>query len=218
VSVTRFCRERLITLISNAASGFGRIVSASFSVPAGSIAANGAKPSAMTQAVSILTRIHTPDILRHLVALPAEDRWLRFGHSISPAALKYYVHEIDLSRDQALGVYDPDHALIGFTHIAVDQPSGCAELGISVLPEHRRRSLGVAMLRRALQHAADLGLDRVCAHFRAENLPVLKLARKAGFYVATHGCEGLASKQIAGSVLPLSPFARQPARIFIKPE
>lgn len=120
MSVTRFCRERLITLISSAASGFGRIVSASFSVPAGSIAARGAKPSAMTQAVSILTRMHKPDILRHLIALPAED----------------------------------------------------------------------------------LGLDRVCAHFRAENLPVLKLACKAGFYIAAHGCEELASKQIAGSVLP----------------
>lgn len=85
MSVTRFCRERLITLISNAASGFGRIVSASFSVPVGSIAAKGAKPSAMTQAVSILTRIRKPDILRHLVALPPEDRWLRFGHSIRPS-------------------------------------------------------------------------------------------------------------------------------------
>lgn len=200
--MTRFCRERLITLISSAASGFGRIVSARFSVPAGSMAAEGAKPSATTQAVSILTRMHKPDILRHLIALPAEDRWLRFAHSISPAALKNYVHEIDLSRDKALGVYDPDHALIGFTHIAVDQPSGCAELGISVLPEHRRHGLGVAMLRRALQHAADRGLDRVCAHFRAENLPVLKLACNAGFYIAAHGCEELASKQIAGSVLP----------------
>ena len=146
--------------------------------------------------VPILTRIHKPNILQHLAALSADDLWLRFGSPMRQSALENYVNGIDFSSDRALGIYDPELKLVGFTHVGIEPAKRCAELGISVSPEYRRRGYAEAMLRRALLHAAHLDLDQVYGYFRTANLPMMRLARKAGFDIAIHGSEGVASKQV----------------------
>jgi len=72
----------------------------------------------MKMLVPVLTRIHKPDILRHLRELSTDDLWLRFRRAMPRAALESYVNGIDFSTDRALGVYDAELNLIGFTHLA----------------------------------------------------------------------------------------------------
>lgn len=150
----------------------------------------------MKPIVPILARIHKPHILRHLAELSADDLWLRFGRLMGQSALENYVDGIDFSSDRALGIYGPELKLVGFTHVGIDPAKRCAELGISVSPEHRRRGYGEAMLRRALLHAAHMDLDKVYIHILTENHPMMKLARKAGFDIAMHGSETVASKRV----------------------
>lgn len=146
--------------------------------------------------VSILTRVQKPDILRHLAELSADDLWLRFGSSMRQSALENYVNGIDFNSDRALGIYDPELKLVGFTHVGIEPAKRRAELGISVSPEYRRRGYAEAMLRQALRHAAHLDLDQVYVYFRTANLPMMTLAHKAGFDIAIHGSEAVASKQV----------------------
>ena len=112
------------------------------------------------------------------------------------SALENYVNGIDFTSDRALGIYDPELKLVGFTHVGIEPAKRCAEFGISVSPEYRRRGYADAMLHQALLHAAHLDLDQVYVYFRTANLPMMRLARKAGFDIAIHGSEAVASKQV----------------------
>ena len=190
-------QRRRITLTLTAAYGLGRTVTGR--IP--NYQQNGVwqtdKGFVMTVVhVSILTRIQKPDILRHLAELSSDDLWLRFGSHMRRSALEDYVNGIDFSSDKALGIYDPELKLVGFTHVGIEPAGRCAELGISVLPEYRRRGYAGAMLRQALHHAAHLDLDRVYVYFRIANLPMMRLARKAGFAIGIDGSEAVASKQV----------------------
>lgn len=165
--------------------------------------------------VSMLGRMQKSDIRRHLAGLPAHDLWLRFGYHVSQTALDSYVDHIDFASDIAVGIHDAELGLVGFTHVGIDPATRCAELGISVSPEHRRRGYAEAMLREAMRVAADVGIDRVYVYFRTSNLPMMRLARKAGFVIATDGSDAMASKQVgrtppqkerpAAAGLPLEP-------------
>lgn len=146
--------------------------------------------------MSILTEIQRPDIRRHLAELSDLDRWLRFGFHVSECALDRYVNEIDFTSDVAIGIHDARSNLAGFTHVAMDPAKRRAELGISVSPEYRRQGYAEGMLREALRVAADANLDWVYVCFRTSNLPMMRLARKAGFVIVTDGGEAIASRRV----------------------
>src|SRR5215471_9321740 len=86
-------------------------------------------------------------LAEHFLALPAEDRRLRFGSSLSSEAIGEYVGRIDFERDAVFGVHDDALALIGVAHLALADDS--AELGISVLPQHRGVGVGSELFARA---------------------------------------------------------------------
>jgi RimJ/RimL family protein N-acetyltransferase len=165
--------------------------------------------------VSVLGRMQKPDIRRHLSGLSTHDLWLRFGSHVSESALDNYVNRIDFASDIAVGIHHGESKLVGFIHVAVDRAKRCAELGISVSPDFRRRGYAGTMLREALHVAADVGVDRVYVYFRTSNLPMMRLARKAGFAIATDGGEAIATKQMGrtppqkerttAAALPLEP-------------
>ncbi len=87
----------------------------------------------MTLAVQHLNGNARAALVAHLLALPAEDRRLRFGSSLSPESIANYVDSIDLVHDAVFGVYDDRLALVGAAHLAF--ADDLAELGLSVLPE-----------------------------------------------------------------------------------
>lgn len=112
----------------------------------------------------------------HLLALAPEDRRLRFGAPRPDAAVRAYVAGIDFTRDAAFGVFDSELSLAGAAHLA--RGTGCAEAGISVLPQARRRGFGAALLARCAMHARGWYVQTLYMHCLAENAPMLRLARR----------------------------------------
>lgn len=134
-------------------------------------------------AVLRLNPRYRDDIAAHLLQLPAEDRRLRFGHSIPDDAVRKYVAGIDFGRDSVFGIHGAALELIGVAHVALDPDKGIAELGVSVDPSSRTRGYGYALLQRAVLHAANLGYRVLFMYCLAENGIMMHLAQKAGLTV-----------------------------------
>jgi RimJ/RimL family protein N-acetyltransferase len=131
---------------------------------------------------------HRDDIAAHLLQLPAEDRRLRFGHSIPDDAVRKYVAGIDFDRDSVFGIHGAELELIGVAHVALDLAHDVAELGVSVDPSSRTKGYGFALLQRAVLHAANLGYRVLFMYCLAENGIMMHLAQKAGLTVVIeHG-------------------------------
>jgi len=145
--------------------------------------------SRVPPAVARLNPRHREDIVRHLVALSADDRRLRFGRAIRDGGVRAYVEAIDFDRDRVFGVQGPDLELLGVGHLALESGARLAELGISVDARARGRGCGFALLQRATLHAANLGYRTLFMYCLAENQIMMHLARKAGLLVVIEGGE-----------------------------
>lgn len=133
-----------------------------------------------------LRRHERGEFTRHLLALGAEDRRLRFGLARNDDSIREYVNGIDLTSDAILGVYDDELALTGAAHLAYGP--GYVEVGVSVLDGHRGRGVGNALLSRARLHARTRGVAELFTHCAADNTAMMKLARKHGMRaVVEHG-------------------------------
>jgi GNAT superfamily N-acetyltransferase len=119
----------------------------------------------------------------HFHALPAEDRRLRFGSSLSTEGIIAYCDGIDFRRDAVFGVHDDRLALVGVAHAAFGEDF--AELGLSVLPAHRGRGLGSALFERAAAHARNRLVPRLFMHCLAQNVAIMRIARKFGMAIVT---------------------------------
>jgi GNAT superfamily N-acetyltransferase len=105
-----------------------------------------------------LGRLERDKLLAHFLALGAEDRRLRFGLPLSDDSIADYVARIDFGRH--------------------------AELGVSVLPAHRGRGIGGALLERAHTHARNWGIGTLFMHCLTENAAMMHLARQQGMRIA----------------------------------
>lgn len=124
---------------------------------------------------------------RHLLALEGEDRRLRFGLPLNDAAVRRYVAGIDFDRDALFGVFDERPALVAAAHLA--RCEDWAELGVSVLPSHRSRGYGGALLARAALHARNWHRRKLFLHCLRENATMMHLARKQGMDVVVEAGE-----------------------------
>lgn len=157
----------------------------------------------MTRGSKIATQVVTREVPRlerakyaaHLRRLGTEDRRLRFGLAITDAAIEEYVARIDFGRDALFGVFDDQLQLAGATHLARGDDQ--AELGVSVLPAHRGRGVGAALLARAHVHARNWGIGVLFMHCLTENGAMLHLARKQGMRIVAEGGEADARLALA---------------------
>jgi GNAT superfamily N-acetyltransferase len=130
----------------------------------------------MTNLVQRLDKRSRAALLAHFLALAPEDRRLRFGSSLSAGVIAQYVGRIDFERDAAFGVHDMSLALVGVVHAAfVDD---YAELGLSVLPGHRRQGIGSALFERGAAHARNRSVPRLYMHCLRENAAIVHIAKK----------------------------------------
>lgn len=114
----------------------------------------------------------------HLCSLDAADRRLRFGLPRDDESLHQYANGIDVDRDSVIGVFDDELVLIGAAHVA--RGAGYAEVGVSVLPGHRRKGVGSALLERSRLHARNWGVSEFFTHCAADNAAMMRLARRHG--------------------------------------
>ena len=135
----------------------------------------------MSFAIERLNNSARAPLLAHLLALPANDRSLRFGMAVAPAIVAGYVEHIDFDRDALFGVHGAGHVLVGTAHMAFE--GGQAELALSVLPQHRRKGIGSALVARAIGHARSLRVPKLIMQFLSSNGPVLRLAQRFGMSI-----------------------------------
>lgn len=142
--------------------------------------------------VRSLSERHRPRILAHLLALPAEDRYLRFGYAASDAQVARYADLIDFSRDEVFGIFNRRLELIAQAHLAALPDAREAEFGVSVLPHARGRGYGGRLFDHAVLHARNRGVDTLVVHMLSENTAMLRIARSAGARVDRDGGDSLA--------------------------
>ena len=135
---------------------------------------------------------HRERIARHLLALEAHDRYLRFGFVANDAQIERYAASLDFERDEIFGIYNRRLELIAVAHLAFDSDTklrDCAEFGVSVLKAARGRGYGGRLFDRAAMHARNEGVNRMFIHALSENTTMLKIALKAGATVERDGSE-----------------------------
>ncbi|MFC5610334.1 GNAT family N-acetyltransferase [Variovorax soli] len=138
-------------------------------------------------------------IARHLLALDAHDRYLRFGYSASDEQIRRYVDGLDFERDELFGIYNRRLELIAMAHLAfapADQPNECAEFGVSVSKHARGRGYGARLFERAEVTARNAGVRMLFIHALSENAAMLKIARNAGASVVRSGSESEAHLEL----------------------
>jgi RimJ/RimL family protein N-acetyltransferase len=141
----------------------------------------------MTVLIKQLSVISREALRRHFLALPSEDVRLRFGSGMSAEGINAYVDKVDFDRDAVLGVFDENLQLTGVAHLALDPEHDAAELGVSVLPEHRGQGIGTALFERAEAHARNHYIKILFMHCLTENQPMMHIASKSGMQVVAAG-------------------------------
>lgn len=139
-----------------------------------------------------LAERHRPRILTHLLALPEQDRYLRFGYAASDAQIARYADLIDFTHDEVFGVFNRRLELIAMAHLAGLADAREAEFGVSVLPKARGRGYGARLFDHAVLHARNRGVDTLLIHALTQNTAMLRIARSAGATVESQGGEALA--------------------------
>ena len=135
---------------------------------------------------------HRRRIAAHLLALPAHDRYLRFGYVATDEHVQKYVDGLDFHRDEIYGIFNRRLALIAMAHLAFSSDPknlSCAEFGVSVSADARGKGLGTHLFQRAILHARSKHVDMIFIHALSENAAMLKIARKAGAVVENYGGE-----------------------------
>lgn len=135
---------------------------------------------------------HKPRIGRHLRALPAQDRYLRFGYAATDEQIDRYVEGLNFVRDEIFGIYNRRLELVAMAHLAysIDPKwTTCAEFGVSVLPQQRGKGLGAKLFDHAVMHARNQGVSQLFIHALSENVVMLKIARQAGAVIQRDGSE-----------------------------
>lgn len=151
--------------------------------------------------VRSLSERHRPLVLRHLLALPEPDRYLRFGYVATDEQVARYVQAIDFERDEVFGVYNRRLDLVAMAHLAYGDTGGAAphsaEFGVSVAPHLRGRGLGERLFAHAALHARNRGIDTLVVHALSENAAMLRIARHAGARIERDGPESCAVVRLA---------------------
>ena len=117
----------------------------------------------------------------HLSALPRDDVRLRFGAPLGRDGIDAYVARIDFDTDALFAAHDDRLEPTGVAHVGIVDDT--AELGVSVLPGHRGRGLGSALVARALDHARNRRIGRLWMHCLSENATMMRIARRAGMAI-----------------------------------
>ena len=150
-------------------------------------------------------------LMAHFLALPQHDRSLRFGVSLASTVIAAYVDGIDFARDGVFGVQDDQLALVGVAHVAIEDDR--AELGLSVLPVHRRCGVGSALFDAAVAHASRCRIPTLFMHCRTGNAAIMRIAQRFGMDIITGGGEAAAHIQLQPRSVKGNRCAIQPISI-----
>lgn len=168
------------------------------------VRARPAITSALMVPIRCLGANHRGRIAQHLLALPASDRYLRFGFAANDEQVQRYADSLNFERDDIFGIYNRRLELIAMAHLAFSVGADlatCAEFGVSVLPSARGRGYGARLFDRAAMHARNEGVSLMLIHALSENAAMLNIARRAGATVERDGAESEAHLRLLPATL-----------------
>jgi RimJ/RimL family protein N-acetyltransferase len=151
----------------------------------------GGKKGQPTVLVKELAERDRRRVLKHFLALDANDRLLRFGSIIPDEQIKAYVAKIDFSRDIVLGVYNRIFQLVGVGHLGFSTAEGrgattkerVAEFGVSVSKSARGQGVGTRLFQRAAIHCRNSDIDTLYMQCLSSNQTMMHIAKKAGMEI-----------------------------------
>ena len=142
--------------------------------------------------IAPLTQEHTPNILKHLLALSEHDRYLRFGYTATDEHIHHYVSNLNFQRDEIYGIFNRHLDIVAMAHLALMKEPGrefSSEFGVSVMSSARGRGYGGRLFERAVIHARNDKVYQMYIHALSENAPMIRIARKAGATIERDGSE-----------------------------
>jgi RimJ/RimL family protein N-acetyltransferase len=135
---------------------------------------------------------HLPELQKHLLALSAHDRYLRFGYAATDEQIMRYVGGLNFERDEIYGIFNRHLEILAMAHLAIMDASGkepSAEFGVSVCTSARGRGYGGRLFDRAVMHARNQNISLIYIHALSENAPMIRIARKSGATLERDGSE-----------------------------
>jgi len=135
---------------------------------------------------------HSPHIKKHLLALCAQDRYLRFGYAANDEQIIRYVDGLNFKRDEIYGIFNRHLRILAMAHLAIMKEPGRmsnAEFGVSVSAAARGRGYGARLFERAVMHARNEKISEIYIHALSENAPMIRIARKSGAVLERDGSE-----------------------------
>jgi GNAT superfamily N-acetyltransferase len=128
------------------------------------------------------------------LAFSTEDRRKRFCCTVSDDAICDYVDGLNFALHLVLGAFGDQSVLFGVAELA---PGAKArEMAFAVRQDMRSRHIGTRLLARILCHASMLGIRKVFVTFLADNMPMRRMAIRAGMQVQIVSCEAYARRDI----------------------
>lgn len=157
-------------------------------------------PRALSTPIKELGESERELFKQHLLALQADDRYLRFGNPLSDDAIGAYVDRIDFTIDTIFGVFDDGLTLVAAGHFAPTRDEApnvvrSAEFGLSVSGVARGTGMGTALFYRAASHARNLQIGTLFMHCLSQNRAMIRIARKAGMEI--HQAQGEADAYLS---------------------
>ena len=135
------------------------------------------------------------DLIKNFyLAFSTEDRRKRFCCTVSDDAISGYVDGLNFALHLVLGAFGGQAELVGVAELA---PGAKArEMAFAVRHDMRSQHVGTRLLARILCHASMLGIRKVFVTFLADNMPMRRMAIRAGMQVQIVSCEAYARRDI----------------------
>lgn len=144
----------------------------------------------------LLDESDKPELVRHLLLLPEEQRYTRFIGTMSNDAIASFVARIDCGIDLLAASRSLAGGLAGVAQSSPHAKDGW-ELAFSTAPAFQRRGVATMLGRWLLDRLASQGGREAYIYCAPKNIAMRGLARKLGFDLHIEGGEVVASRQLA---------------------
>lgn len=124
--------------------------------------------------------------------------------------MRQFMSQPDMDPQEHCFVADLDDAVVGFALISYEAPIGRAVASGGVLGGFRRQGIGRELLKKALSHAEDLGVDVLHIEASSQGEAAQRMLESAGF----HKAKGYWQMQWTGDI---SPTPSLPSGFSIRP-
>lgn len=144
----------------------------------------------------LLDESDKPELVRHLLLLPEEQRYTRFIGTMTDDAIEGFVARIDLATDLLAGSRSLDGGLASVAQSSPHAMDGW-ELAFSTAPAFQRRGAATMLGRWLLDQLTSRGGRQAYIYCAPKNIAMRGLARKLGFDLHIEDGEVVANRPLA---------------------